>query len=195
MGKIIEGFYNEEHREYFELRLKEYNEMIFYVWKIGLNLALRVSDVLKITIKEAEIYIRKKEYLSKDKKTGKKNHVQLNQNTIKALEEAILLRKKIINPKNPYLFIGMGNRSKNYEGHMTRQTIFEAFKYIVNQENIDIHVGTHSMRKTWGYLAYKKTGDIIKVMKRLNHSKPEVTLLYIGITDKDIDDLVANMNL
>lgn len=150
LKKRVEGFYEEQQREYFEMRLKEYNEMIFYLWKVGLNLALRVSDVLKITIKDAEFYIKKKQYLSTDKKTSKKNHVVLNQNTLQAFQQALALRKQLGNPDNPYLFVGLGNRSKSFKSHLTRQTVFDAFKYIVDQENLEIHIGTHSMRKKIG---------------------------------------------
>jgi len=52
---------------------------------------------------------------------------------------------------------------------------------------VDIHIDTHSMRKTRGYHPYKKTNNIASAMKMLRHSNQGVTLRYIGITQDDID--------
>ena len=52
---------------------------------------------------------------------------------------------------------------------------------------IQVSLGTHSMRKTYGYYLYQNTKDIARVMKMLRHSSEGVTLRYIGITQDDID--------
>ena len=51
------------------------------------------------------------------------------------------------------------------------------------------------MRKTWGRLAYNKGIRLEVIMKRLNHSSQATTLMYLGITDKEIDDVVADLNI
>ena len=48
-------------------------------------------------------------------------------------------------------------------------------------------IGTHTMRKTFGYWFYKQTKDVAKLQSLLNHSHPEITLRYIGITDEEIE--------
>jgi integrase len=49
------------------------------------------------------------------------------------------------------------------------------------------HISTHSMRKTFGYFFYKKEKDVAKLQKLLNHSKPDVTMDYIGIVQDALD--------
>lgn len=51
------------------------------------------------------------------------------------------------------------------------------------------------MRKTWGRLAYKKGYRVEEIMKRLNHSSEGITLIYLGITNKHIDDIVADLEI
>ena len=51
------------------------------------------------------------------------------------------------------------------------------------------------MRKTWGRLAYNKGIRLEVIMKRFNHSSQDTTLLYLGITNKEIDDIVADLNI
>ena len=52
-------------------------------------------------------------------------------------------------------------------------------------------IGTHTMRKTFGYWFYKQTKDVAKLQSLLNHSPPEITLRYIGITEKGRSNFTA----
>lgn len=54
-------------------------------------------------------------------------------------------------------------------------------------KEVNIALGTHSMRKTRGYHLYQSTKDIARVMKMLRHSSEGVTLRYIGVTQDDVD--------
>jgi integrase len=58
------------------------------------------------------------------------------------------------------------------------------------------HIGTHTLRKTFGYHAFKATkGNIALVQKILGHTYPEITLRYIGITKDEIDQVYLNLKL
>jgi len=58
---------------------------------------------------------------------------------------------------------------------------------------VDIEsVDTHTMRKIFGYWFYKQSKDVAKLQIILNHSHPEITLKYIGITDEEIEDSFLN---
>ena len=56
-------------------------------------------------------------------------------------------------------------------------------------------IGTHTMRKTFGYHAYQTGIDISRIQKLLNHSSPSVSLAYIGITKDELDSVYINLNL
>jgi site-specific recombinase XerD len=56
-------------------------------------------------------------------------------------------------------------------------------------------VGTHTLRKTFAYHAYKQGQDITLIQKLLNHSAPSVTLGYIGITQDQMDDVYLTLNI
>lgn len=114
MKNNIEGFKNEIDLKTFENRLAEINLTCFLGWKVGVNLAFRVSDVLKITVNQVKNY-------AVDKKTGKVNHVKINENTSIALKEALELRKKaIVSKENPFLFVGEWNRTSKSKKYLTR---------------------------------------------------------------------------
>lgn len=61
--------------------------------------------------------------------------------------------------------------------------------------DIEDGIGTHTMRKTFGYWFYKQTKDVAKLQSLLNHSHPKITLRYIGITDEEIENDLNNFVL
>ena len=103
--------------------------------------------------------------------------------------------KSKVSKDNPFLFVGQGNRVSNSLTSISRQSVDKYFKKAVDDENLKISIGTHTMRKTWGRLAYNKGIRLEVIMKRLNHSSQDTTLLYLGITNKEIDDIVADLNI
>ena len=55
-------------------------------------------------------------------------------------------------------------------------------------------IGTHTMRKTFGYTYYKVTKDVATLMDIFNHSSQAVTLRYIGITEEAIENSIKNIS-
>lgn len=60
------------------------------------------------------------------------------------------------------------------------------------------NIGTHTLRKTWGWHQYKYNSDkanmdITMLQRAFGHSSPEVTLRYLGITDEEDKALYHNM--
>ena len=60
---------------------------------------------------------------------------------------------------------------------------------------IDYKIGTHTLRKTFGYHHYKKFKDVALLQKIFNHSSPAITLRYIGIDQEEIDESYNNFIL
>ena len=67
----------------------------------------------------------------------------------------------------------------------------KACKKIGIQEKI----GTHTMRKTFGYHHYHKFKDVVLLQKIFNHYSPSVTLRYIGIDQEEINNSYLNFIL
>ena len=61
--------------------------------------------------------------------------------------------------------------------------------------NISYPIGTHSLRKTWGYFVYKRTKNLAIIMKILNHSSISQTLKYIGIEQEDLNLIYENCKI
>lgn len=56
-------------------------------------------------------------------------------------------------------------------------------------------IGTHCMRKTFGYHHYKRNKDVAALQEIFNHSAPSITKRYIGIRQDEIDESLEGFKL
>ncbi len=168
------------------LLMRRHSQQMADIWNIGLNLALRISDLLSIKFSDIE----DDRLVLREQKTGKQANIQLNP---KALQ--IIHRIQREHPSHVYLFQSYRNRQAiNRAPHpISRRAVSMAFESIGDE--LKLALGTHSMRKTRGYHLYKTTKDIARVMKMLRHSSEGVTLRYIGITQDEVDQDFKELEL
>jgi len=89
---------------------------------------------------------------------------------------------------NEYLF-----KSKKGGGHLEVGSVNAMIKGWCRSINMKGNYGTHSLRKTWGYIQRKKYGVAWEIIcKRFNHSSPSVTMRYLGIEDKEVNGILMN---
>ncbi|MDT8861481.1 tyrosine-type recombinase/integrase [Alkalihalobacillus sp. MEB130] len=79
-----------------------------------------------------------------------------------------------------YLF-GSNNKSRP----ITRQQAYRIVNQAALEAGINEKVGTHTLRKTFGYHAYKQGIAVSLLQKRFNHETRSATLRYIGINDEE----------
>ncbi|PFM44229.1 integrase, partial [Bacillus cereus] len=56
-------------------------------------------------------------------------------------------------------------------------------------------LGTHTMRKTFGYWFYKQTKDIAMLQEILNHSTLQITLRYIEINKEEKENILDTFRI
>lgn len=152
------------------------------IFAIGMNVGLRISDILKLNISDVygTTYVKIRE-----KKTNKYKKFVLNAKLQRLLKEYL----KDTPLSNEPLFLG--KRGERLHRSQVYKFLNDAAKAAGLKENI----GTHTMRKTFGYHHYKQYNDIILLQKIFNHSSPLVSLAYIGITQEEIDSSYLNFEL
>ena len=92
--------------------------------------------------------------------------------------------------ENEPLFISRKNK-----GFLMRQQAYKIINDVAKSVGIKEKIGTHTLRKTFGYHAYNNGYDITLIQKLFNHSSPSVTLRYIGITQDEMDDVYLSLDL
>ncbi|TPR13712.1 hypothetical protein DY052_07570 [Apilactobacillus timberlakei] len=83
---------------------------------------------------------------------------------------------------------------KAKHGHITVKGFYRVITKVGEQMNRS-DLGTHTMRKTFGYHFYRQTNDIMLLSHILNHSSPSITARYIGITDDEINKNLTHFRL
>ncbi|WP_036578760.1 tyrosine-type recombinase/integrase [Oceanobacillus picturae] len=154
----------------------------YIMFLIGINTGLRVSDLLKLKVKHVK---GKKKITVREGKTQKPRVIHLTNiyDEIQSFAECQIKTSE-------WLF-------SSRKGNMPISRI-QAYRQLNKAaEMVDINdgVGTHTMRKTFGYWHYKQFKDVAELQMILNHSHPEVTLKYIGITDEQIENNLNNFYL
>ena len=162
---------------------KETHIRMYALFTIGINLGLRISDLKKIKFEDItddnEVFLI-------EKKTGKKRTIIFN----KACMEMVKLLKKEYRSKGihakGYLFKSYYRKyiKNQIDAPLSTVSINKFLKVAKKELDITYPVGTHSMRKTWGYLVYKREKDVALLMGMLNHSTPRQTMTYIGMDDE-----------
>ena len=78
---------------------------------------------------------------------------------------------------------------------LDRSQVYRFINDVCRDLGISVNVGTHTMRKSFGYHHYKQNNDVALLQKILNHSSPAITLRYIGIAQEEIDYSYNNFEL
>ena len=156
----------------------------FIMFTLGINSGLRISDILRLKVQD----VTGDKIIIREKKTGKVKNFPLNP-ILKKEMTAFILDSKLTDCD--YLITS----TKTKDQPINRQQAYKIINDACKAVGIHDRIGTHTMRKTFGYHAYKAGTDISLIQKMLNHSAPGITLRYIGITQDQIDDVYINLNL
>lgn len=164
------------------------NELLFV---LGINTGLRISDLLLLEVSDV---LTKKGIVDRldlcEKKTKKKRTIALNKKTCRLLERYIEKERPDTRFDEP-LFLSQKGKGRP----ISRQHAYDILNNAARAVGITERIGTHSLRKTFGYFAYKQGVDLSMIQKLLNHSSQAETLRYIGITQEQMDEVVLNLNL
>lgn len=195
---VVQPIRNKKTIEDISHILKRENPKWFIMWKIGLNTGLRISDVIKLIVSD----VRFKDGSIKNRITIKTQKTQVvNEYYIADSVKQIL--KEYVKGKEDHQVL-IPTESKNnftYNKAVSRQYAWKIINKAAKQCGVKDRVGTHTMRKTFGYWLYKATKDIVKVQKALKHSggrgtaTPQHTLIYIGITSEAIENDINDLGL
>jgi integrase len=162
------------------------DELLFIM---GINMALRIGDLLSLSVGDV---LDDKGQISRtinlrEQKTGKLRRLPINTSVKDALIN-YLMERTGCNPKEPLFLSQKG-------GPLSRSQAWRILKEAGESVGLN-NIGTHLLRKTFGYHVYKKSGgDLGLVQKLMNHAESKVTLRYIGIDGEKLDNTYMELNL
>jgi len=177
----VEPIRSKKDIEKVEKLLAKQSKRDLLLFNIGTNCGLRISDILRLNVGD----VRNKAYIQiVEKKTGKFKKFPINAKLKPLIDEFVKGRRD----KEP-LFLS------HWKHRLDRSTAYYMIKDACKRAGLEEKIGTHSLRKTFGYHHYQQFKDIVILQKIFNHSSPQITMRYIGIEQDQIDDSYNNFVL
>jgi integrase len=140
---------------------------------MGVSLGLRISDLLALKIGD----LRNKTHVTvKESKTKKNRPITLSKTVMAEVA-------KLTGSDDEYVFQSRKGDNKP----ISRVQAYRILNDAAERAGVNVTIGTHSLRKSFGWQLYKQGLDITRIMAILGHSTPEMSLKYIGITSEEID--------
>lgn len=171
---VVEPIKNRELIRKIEIFLSKRSKRDLLLFVMGTNTGLRVSDILALDVKD----VKDKDFVDiVEKKTGKHKRFPLN-DKVKKLVKTFTQNREEEEP----LFKTI------YRNRMERTYAYRIVNNACKRFGVFDSIGTHTLRKTFGYHHYQRFKDIALLQKIFNHYSPMVTLRYIGIEQDEINN-------
>ncbi len=171
----------------------------FALLVVGINTAYRASELLAIRVGQVRHLNPGDRLEVKQKKTKKYRAVTINngchvaiQNLLDTLErKAIAMRDLSWVEDDAYLFAG-----RRPDRALTVPTLNNLVKDWCRKVNLKGNYGSHSLRKTWGYMQRTKQDTPIPLlMQAFGHATQQQTLAYLCIQDQEIKSIYTALEL
>lgn len=194
---VVQPLRNKKDIQRITRAVRDRSQRDYILLRMGICLGRRVSDLLRLRVSDVIAGQGKRIQVAKrlrlvEGKTGKQIELPLKD----SLREDIgrYIRRQGLSLDDP-LFISRKRGDSGERRAISRWSSWHSLKVAAASVGLDDPIGTHSMRKTFGYHLYKEGVDITRIQALLNHSSPEVTLRYIGITRDELDGYVETLDI
>lgn len=152
-----------------------------FMFNFGINTGLRVSDIVPLRVIDVK---GKSHLIITEQKTGKSKRFLLPKATREAIEDYVRGMED-----EDYLFA-----SRKGSSHISTTQAYRSLQKAAEALGRE-DIGSHTLRKTFGYHHYKCNKDVATLQMIFNHSAPSITLRYIGITADEIDKTMEDFAL
>ena len=153
----------------------------YFLFVLGINTGLRISDLLSLRVGDVR---NKSHIIITEQKTGKLKRFRINNE----LQDHI---NKFSKDKDGAAYLFQSRRGTDRIHRVQAWKILNAAASEVGLSEI----GTHTLRKTFGYHFYQKYKDVAVLQEIFNHSSPSVTMRYIGINQDIMDEAIDGFSL
>ncbi|WP_368505343.1 tyrosine-type recombinase/integrase [Alkalihalophilus sp. As8PL] len=165
--------------EHIKTVLKEKSKRDYVLFVFGINTGILISHLLQIKVKDVyDGQSIKDYYLLKEVKNAEEKLFYINQKVKSALFSYI---KEARLQQEDFLF-----KSRKNDQPITRQQAYRIINTVAREVGMREKIGTHTLRKTFGYHAYCGGVAISLLQEIFNHSTKAETLRYIGIEKKSV---------
>lgn len=152
------------------------------LWIIGTNTGLRISDILKLKLKDVlDNKGEVRELLELvEQKTKRPRAIEIRPPVKREIEK--FLKDTGAYDLNEYLFKDRRKGKEDNNKPITRVRAWQMINDWGRKAGVTYRIGTHTLRKVFGTFAFKAGIDLVYISEELGHRNVEVTKRYLGIT-------------
>ena len=194
VNKTVQPIRSQSDRDALDYYFMHRNMRDRVMFALGIYTGRRISDIVRLNVRDVAHIDRKGIH---EQKTGKFADPLIHPKVRRILSKYLRQRRKhseslgaLLN--EPLLKSQKARRDGQYR--ITRQHALRVLANAARACSLNYKIGTHSLRKTFGYIQYQNGTSIELIQRMLNHSSPEITLAYIGITRDDMDEAILSMD-
>ena len=169
-----------------EYWLKRGNLRNYALIILGVCTALRIGDLLRVVwfdVYDERSGAFRTHITITEQKTGKQKVIALNKQAVNAL--------RLLYPNRRGAFLFASNRKEDRA--ISRIQAWRIVRAAAEAIQLIGCYGCHSLRKSFGYHAWKAGVQPVMLMDIFNHSSFEITRRYLGIQQDDRDKVYLNM--
>lgn len=161
--------------------LKEKSYRNYMLFLTGINSGLRISDILHLRVSD----VKRPYFNIREQKTSKAKRIAMTPSLQRELNNYVSEMEDY-----EYLFKSREGINKPIGRSMAYKILREAADYV----SLD-GIGTHTLRKTFGYHFYKQYKDPALLQEIFNHSSEDITLRYIGVNQDMMDKAIKDFKI
>lgn len=176
--------------------LKRQSQRDLLLFVLGINTGIRVSDLLSLRISDVWDGNEIKEFIYIADINNNDTECK-NNNDPKAyfLNNSVKKELKKYFSQHDFTDCDFLFKSKKNNQPITRQQAYRIINNAAKGAGIQGKIGTHTIRKTFGYHAYRKGIAISIIMSIYNHHSSAETLRYLGIERGQKQLIKVDVNL
>jgi integrase len=180
-------------------RLREWNSNYYIAAVIGIQWGLRCSDILALQIGDVvagegtRIQVIDR-IMIQEIKTGHIRHILITDKMKDVLYEHIKSLGPRINLEAPLVLSRNKDTESGKHKALSRYRLWRVISQTAKDIGIKGPVGTHSLRKTFAYQAWRDGERVDVIQKEFGHASVETTHRYACIPDERQDALYKKIN-
>ena len=149
----VEPIRSKERIEQMKAELRKMGERNYLLFVFGINVGLRISDILKLKVKDVinSYGVMNSHIELIEKKTKKLKKFKVNQMLVEELQ--LYVRNM---DYEDFIFKSRNGVNKS----ITRVQAYRILNDVSKKIGLEERIGTHTLRKTFGYHFYTQTKDI-----------------------------------
>lgn len=155
-------------------------QRVYLMLEVGINTGLRISDMVNMRVGD----LRGQHSIEvRQQKTGLPVKVAISPEL-----KTVIQKRTAGKTDDDYLFQSRQHRPDGSTKPITTRTAYNDMQTIAKRFCLSENIGTHTMRKTFGYWLYKQSNSNLSLVSMLlGHRDTDVTRRYIGLDAEELE--------